>query len=128
MDHPLVEWLASLPSSLKIRDGEAKFLLKKAMQRRLPADLLYRPKMGFAVPLARWFRGPLRARVQAALHDGELAGTGLFNPPFLERLADEHLSGMRDRSAPIWTLLMFDAFLRNVVGEGTSALPLGKAA
>ena len=61
MDHPLVEWLATLPSSLKVRGGEGKWLLKKAMEPHLPRDVLYRPKMGFAVPLARWFRGPLRA-------------------------------------------------------------------
>ena len=61
MDHQLVEWLATLPSSLKMRGQEGKYLLKKAMEPPLPHDILYRPKMGFAVPLARWFRGPLRA-------------------------------------------------------------------
>ena len=61
MDHPLVEWLATLPSSLKVRGQEGKYLLKKAMEPHLPREVLYRPKMGFAVPLARWFRGPLRA-------------------------------------------------------------------
>src|SRR5205823_10358995 len=57
MDHPLVEWLASLRSDLKVNDGEGKWLLKKAMEPRLPREILYRSKMGFAVPLARWFRG-----------------------------------------------------------------------
>ena len=128
MDHPLVEWMASLPSDLKIRGGESKFLLKKAMEGRLPHDVLYRPKMGFAVPLARWFRGPLRQHVRQALDGGALAASGLFNPSFLKRLADEHASGLRDRSAPIWTLLMFDAFLRNVLADTSPAVPLGKAA
>ena len=71
MDHQLVEWLATLPSSLKLRGGEGKWLLKKAMEPHLPHDILYRPKMGFAVPLARWFRGPLRERVAATLLLGE---------------------------------------------------------
>ena len=66
MDHQLVEWLATLPSSLKLRGSEGKYLLKKAMEPHLPHDILYRPKMGFAVPLARWFRGPLRERVRDA--------------------------------------------------------------
>jgi asparagine synthase (glutamine-hydrolysing) len=127
MDHPLVEWMATLPSDLKMRGGESKFLLKKAMEGRLPEEVLYRPKMGFAVPLARWFRGPLRERVRQALEGGELASSGLFNPSFLKRLADEHASGLRDRSAPIWSLLMFDAFLRNVLA-GTPAVPLGMVA
>jgi asparagine synthase (glutamine-hydrolysing) len=119
MDHPLVEWLASLPSKLKVRGGESKYLLKKAMESRLPHEVLYRPKMGFAVPLARWCRGPLRERVRSALADALLAESGLFDPGTLKRIADEHLSGARDHSTPIWTLLMFDAFLRNVL-EGSA--------
>ena len=115
MDHPLVEWLASLPSSLKVRGQEGKWLLKKAMEPRLPQEVLYRPKMGFAVPLARWFRGPLRARIEDALSGDRLLATGMFNATYLRRLFDVHASGARDYSAPIWSLLMFDAFLRNVV-------------
>jgi asparagine synthase (glutamine-hydrolysing) len=128
MDHPLVEWLATLPSDLKIRGGESKFLLKKAMEPRLPAEVLYRPKMGFAVPLARWFRGPLRERVLHTLDGGALADAGVFNPSFLKRLADEHLSGSRDHATPIWSLLMFDAFLRTVLDESSAPFPLCKAA
>jgi asparagine synthase (glutamine-hydrolysing) len=70
--------------------------------------------MGFAVPLARWFRGPLRPRVRAALLGTRLADTGYFNTAYLEELAARHDSGARDHSAPIWTLLMFEAFLRTV--------------
>jgi len=112
MDHPLVEWLATLPSSLKLRDGEGKFLLKRAMEPRLPEAVLYRPKMGFAVPLARWFRGPLRGRVREAVLGERLADTGWFNRDYLSHLVDAHASGVRDYSAPLWSLLMFDAFLR----------------
>ena len=115
MDHVLVEWLASLPSSLKVRGGEGKWLLKKAMEPRLPDDILYRPKMGFAVPLAEWFRGPLKERVRQSLLGERLASTGIFEQRMLRRLVDEHQSGRRDWSSPLWTLLMFDAFLRNVV-------------
>jgi len=128
MDHSLVEWLASLPSSLKLRDGEGKWLLKKTMESRLPHEILYRPKMGFAVPLARWFRGPLRDRVRTALTGGGLAETGYFEPAYLRRLVDDHQSGVRDYSAPLWTLLMFDAFLRNVVDAGTTAPCWNRAA
>ena len=117
MDHPLVEWLASLRSSQKIRGQEGKYLLKKAMEPKLPDDILYRPKMGFAVPLARWFRGPLRQRMQEAILGPRLAETGWFNRPYLEHLVDAHLSGRHDCSASIWTLLMFEAFLRNVMEQ-----------
>jgi asparagine synthase (glutamine-hydrolysing) len=104
-----------LPSSLKIQGQEGKYLLKKSMEPRLPHDILYRPKMGFSVPLARWFRGPLRQRVRDAVLGPRLAETGWFNRQYLEHLVDAHDSGARDYSAPLWTLLMFEAFLRNVM-------------
>jgi len=121
MDHPLVEWLATLPSSLKVRGQEGKWLLKKAMEQRLPNSVLYRPKMGFAVPLAQWFRGPLRSRVRDALLGERLAETGFFNRAYLRELLDQHQSGRRDYSAPLWSLLMFDAFLRKAADRPADA-------
>ncbi|HZP88637.1 MAG TPA: XrtA/PEP-CTERM system amidotransferase [Burkholderiales bacterium] len=117
MDHPLVEWLASLPSSLKVRGSEGKVLLKHAMQPHLPREIMYRPKMGFSVPLARWFRGPLRTRAREALLGPNLLGTGWFNQRYLQHLLDAHESGARDYSSPIWSLVMFDAFMRQVMGS-----------
>jgi asparagine synthase (glutamine-hydrolysing) len=120
MDHPLVEWLATLPSRFKMHGGEGKWLFKKSMESRLPHDLLYRRKMGFAVPLAAWFRGPLRQRVADAVQGERLADSGYFNPDVLKRLAQQHASGARDHSAPLWSLLMFEAFLRS--GDVPSAI------
>jgi asparagine synthase (glutamine-hydrolysing) len=115
MDHPLVEWLATLPSTLKLKRGEGKYLFKKAMEPYLPRDIMYRPKMGFAVPLARWFRGPLKQRVRDSLLDGRIAESGWFNQDAIARIVEQHESGRRDHSTPLWTLLMYDAFLRNVM-------------
>jgi len=112
MDHQLIEWLATLPSELKIKGQEGKWLLKKAFEPSLPNDVLYRPKMGFSVPLAKWLRGPLRDRLQQAVLGPQLEATGYFNPDTLQTMVRQHLSGQRDHSAPLWTLLMFDAFLR----------------
>ena len=120
MDHPLVEWLATLPTSLKIRGGEGKWLLKKAMEPHLPRDIMYRPKMGFSVPLARWFRGPLRQRLRRELLDGPMLQTGWFAPAAVARMVDQHESGARDHSTPLWVMLMFNAFLRNVMDGGPS--------
>jgi len=117
MDHPLVEWLSSLPPGFKLRNRQGKFLLKKALEPHLPPEILYRPKMGFAVPLAKWFRGPLREPVKKAVLGPVLAETGWFNTSYLRRLVEEHQSGRRDYSTPLWTLLMFESFLRNVVGS-----------
>ena len=128
MDHPLVEWLASLPSDMKVHGSEGKHLLKKAMEPHLSDDILYRPKQGFAVPLARWFRGPLRKRVRDAVLGPRLEMTGWFNRAYLTHLVDAHQSGARDYSAPLWTLLMFEAFLRQVVDASVASAPLSPAA
>jgi asparagine synthase (glutamine-hydrolysing) len=114
MDHPLIEWLGTLPSSFKVRRGEGKALLKDAMKPYLPADLMHRPKQGFAVPLSRWFRGPLRDRMRDAILGERLEATGYFDRRYLQQMVEQHASGSRDYSAPLWTLLMFDAFLANV--------------
>jgi asparagine synthase (glutamine-hydrolysing) len=116
MDHPLVEWLSSLPPDFKLRNGEGKVLLKKSLEPYLPPEILYRRKMGFAVPLAQWFRGPLREPARKAVLGPVLAETGWFNASYLRRLVEDHQSGRRDNSTPLWTLLMFESFLRNVMG------------
>jgi asparagine synthase (glutamine-hydrolysing) len=116
MDHTLVEWLASLPPDIKLRGGEGKYLFKKALEPYLPPGILYRTKMGFAVPLAKWFRGPLRQAMRDAVLGQVLADTNWFNASYLRRLVDDHLSGRRDHSAALWSLMMFESFLRNVMG------------
>ncbi len=121
MDHKLIEWLASLPSTLKIRGQEGKYLLKKTMEPMLPNDVLYRPKMGFSVPLARWFRGPLKGRVHESILGSQLTDTGWFNHDYLQEIVRDHNNGSRDYSASIWTILMFEAFLRNVMNGGEPA-------
>jgi asparagine synthase (glutamine-hydrolysing) len=115
MDYALIDWLATLPSSHKIQGQEGKHIFKKAMEPYLPNDVLYRPKMGFSVPLARWFRGPLKQRVRDAVLGERLACTGWFNREYLQHLVNGHQSGAYDYSATLWTLLMFEAFLRQVV-------------
>jgi asparagine synthase (glutamine-hydrolysing) len=120
LDHELVEWISGLSSSIKLKNGEGKYIFKKSMERYLPHDILYRRKQGFAVPLASWFRGPLRQRVRDSLLGPNLAATGIFNTAFLREMVEQHESGRRDYSAPIWTVLMFEAFLRKEM-EGASA-------
>ena len=112
LDHKLVEWISGLPPDMKLHGTEGKYVFKKSLESYLPDDILYRNKMGFAVPLASWFRGPLKQRVRDALLGPALAETGIFNTAFLAEMVEQHQSGRRDYSAPIWTLLMFEAFLR----------------
>jgi len=120
LDHEFVEWLAGLPPELKLRGRQGKYLFKKSLESRLPNEILYRAKMGFAVPLASWFRGPLRERVKSALLGPRMMDSGIFDRRFLQQLVDQHQSGRRDFSTPIWTLLMFEAFQRNMQGESGS--------
>jgi asparagine synthase (glutamine-hydrolysing) len=110
LDHELVEWMSSLPPDLKLRGREGKYLFKQALEPYLPDDVLYRPKKGFSVPLASWFRGPLRQRVREAVLGPALADTGMFNRDYLEHLVSHHQAGIRDYSASLWSLLMFEAF------------------
>jgi asparagine synthase (glutamine-hydrolysing) len=113
LDHKLVEWVSGLPVSDKLRGQEGKYILKKALEPHLPNDVLYRPKMGFGVPLGKWFRGPLKQRLRDSLLEGGLADTGMFDHAFLEKLVNEHQSGLREHSAPLWSLLMFQAAIAN---------------
>ena len=121
MDHTLVEWLATLPSSYKLHGGEGKWLFKRALEPHLPQEVLYRPKMGFAVPLASWFRGPLRARIRDAVLGERLLDTGLFERRAVAQLVDQHQSGVRDHSGPLWSLLMFDAFMSRQMASAVQA-------
>ncbi len=116
LDHQFVEWLATLEPELKLRGHQGKYLFKKALEPHLPHDILYRRKMGFAVPLANWFRGPLRQRLRDALLGPVLADSGLFDRDHIRNLVDQHQSGRRDHSAVLWSLLMFESFQRQVLG------------
>jgi len=121
LDHELMEWISGLPPEWKLKGREGKWVFKSALRPYLPDDILFRPKMGFAVPLASWFRGPLRQRVRDALLGSSMADSGLFDTAYLRQLVDQHQSGMRDHSPALWSLLMFEAFLRRL-GSGTGAL------
>ncbi len=113
LDHQFVEWISGLNSSLKLRGSEGKYIFKKTLEPHLSNDILYRDKKGFSVPLTSWFRGPLRQRVRDALLGKQIADTGFFDMAFIEEMVDQHQSGRSDHTAAIWSLLMFEAFLRN---------------
>jgi asparagine synthase (glutamine-hydrolysing) len=117
LDHKFLEWTTTIPSALKLRGSSGKDVFKKALEPFLPNDILYRPKMGFAVPLAKWFRGPLKERVRMALLGETMTNSGLFNVEYLRQLLDQHQSGRRDHSAVLWSLLMFESFFRQCVGD-----------
>jgi len=114
LDHTLVEWATRLPSSLKLNGGEQKYILKRALEPHVPAELLYRPKSGFSIPLADWFRGPLLERIRAAVDGSVLRDSGLFDVAALRERVDAHASGRRDHAQLLWAVWMFESFLRRV--------------
>jgi asparagine synthase (glutamine-hydrolysing) len=114
LDHAFAAWSARLPAALKRSGGQGKRVLKRAFDARLPHDILYRPKQGFVLPLARWFRGPLAEHVRLIATGTRLIETGLFNRAYLQSLVEQHQSGRWDHSRALWSLTMFDAFLRRV--------------
>ena len=129
LDHKFVEWVAGLPPSLRLKGHESKYIFKKALEPYVPNDNLYREKMGFAVPLGQWFRGPLRDQVRDSLSGPVLADTGMFDLDFVASLVDGHQSGLQEHSASLWSLVMFESFLRRVHFEPDSpdiAAPLEK--
>jgi asparagine synthase (glutamine-hydrolysing) len=112
LDYELVEWAARLPAQMKLRGGVGKHILKESLRPLLPEQILDRSKMGFAVPLDVWFRGSLKDQIADVVRGPRLAGSGMFNPSVLRRLVDDHQSHRRNHSAVLWSLLMFDGFLR----------------
>lgn len=115
LDHELVSWISGLPPDLKLHGGEGKYVFKKALEPYLPNEIMYRPKMGFSIPMASWFRGPLRQKVRDAVLGEQLLDSGLFQRDTLARLVSQHESGRRDNSTMLWELLMFAAFQQQVM-------------
>ena len=116
LDHDLFQWGASLPTGLKIKGSEQKYILKKALEPHVPHELLYRPKQGFGVPLSAWLRGPLLPTIQRAMAAPALLDTGYFKPAALNDLVAAHASGRRDHTASLWALLMLERFLARESG------------
>ena len=116
LDHVFVELAARVPAALKIRAGESKYLLKRLAERAgVPKEVLYRPKQGFAVPLVHWFRNELKGEISGILSEPKTMQRGYFDVRAIRRLLSEHASGLRDRSAEVWLLLVLELWHRNFV-------------
>jgi asparagine synthase (glutamine-hydrolysing) len=114
LDHEFAEFATSLPLAWKRRGGAGKRILLDALGDRLPPALLTRPKMGFAVPLDDWFRGPLRELTWDTLAGPRFSSRGIADPAFVRYLLEEHQSGRRNNHHQIYGLLMLELWRRNV--------------
>jgi asparagine synthase (glutamine-hydrolysing) len=110
LDHRVVEALWALPSNLKIHDGASKWLLREILYRHVPRELFDRPKQGFAVPVTRWLRGPLRDWAETQLSADRLKREGIFDAATVQKLWSAHLAGRVDHSGALWATLMFQAW------------------
>ncbi|WP_051630915.1 asparagine synthase (glutamine-hydrolyzing) [Afifella pfennigii] len=122
LDHVLMEWAASLPEDVKLQGSETKALLKQAMEPYLPHDLLYRPKMGFGVPIDRWLKGEMRDFVYEVLLSQRARERGLFRPEAVRQLLDLHCSG-HGHAPRIWALLMLELWFEMWIDGACPSTP-----
>ena len=115
LDHRLLEFAATVPSSLKLKNGRSKYLLRRLLERRLPAAIVDRPKQGFAVPVGEWLRGPLAPLVDDLLLDGRFRMRGIFDDRAVTRLWRDHRRGTADHPHRIWSLLMLELWFRTFI-------------
>ena len=110
LDHRVTELAARIPLSMKVRDGQGKYIIRQLLHREAPAALFDRPKAGFAIPVGEWIKGPLRPWAEDLLDRDRLKREGFFDADAIDRRWRQHLSGKRDSAPAIWAVLMFQAW------------------
>src|SRR5206468_12700644 len=113
LDNELSAFAMGLPSAFKIRHGQKKWILRRAMRGILPDSILDAPKMGFDVPYQAWLRGPLRPYLESVLLDRSALENGFFDRDELRRSISEHIHGTRDNGFLLWKLLNLQVWARN---------------
>jgi asparagine synthase (glutamine-hydrolysing) len=111
LDHRVVEFSWKIPTEMKIRKREWKWILRKVLYRYVPPLLIEREKTGFSLPIDSWLRGPLREWAEGLLDEGRLAEESFFRPKIIRESWEKHLSGQRSLGFKLWNVLMFQAWL-----------------
>jgi asparagine synthase (glutamine-hydrolysing) len=123
LDHRLVEFGARLPVAMRARGATGKWLMKQALRRYLPDEILFRRKMGFVTPISAWFRGPLAAEARRIAGGSTLGETGWFDMAAIDAIVTEHQSGRVEHGRLLWQLLMLDRSLGRLFGAGRQGPP-----
>jgi len=112
LDHRVAELAWRLPLSMKIRGNQGKWALRQVLYRHVPPELIERPKAGFGIPVGQWLRGPLQSWAEVLLDGSRLQREGYLDPAPIREVWAQHLSGRRDWTARLWSVLMFQAWLQ----------------
>lgn len=120
LDHEVMELAARFPARMKLSLRDGKIILKEAFRDLLPRENVTRPKMGFAVPVGAWLRGPLRDHLKEVLLSGPANGRGYFQRGAVERLIADHVAGHEDHGARLWSLLMLEIWHQEMVEQSMS--------
>ena len=123
LDNEVIAFAASLPATMKIKNGRRKHVLKEVAATLLPRDIIDRKKQGFGVPLGTWFRGQLRELFADTLLSPTTLQRGYFQPAFVKRIVHEHLAGTRDHTLRLWQLLVFERWHRAYIDQRGAAAP-----
>ncbi|MGH9946083.1 MAG: asparagine synthase (glutamine-hydrolyzing) [Pyrinomonadaceae bacterium] len=115
LDHKLIEFAASLPENLKMRGFQTKSLLKKIAARLVPSEVIYRRKMGFGVPMGKWFRGEMKEFVSEVLLSESSLSRNIVKPEMIRKYVSEHTNAERDHSFQLWTLLMLELWFQRFI-------------
>jgi asparagine synthase (glutamine-hydrolysing) len=118
LDHELIEFVTRIPAELKLRGGQSKYIFKKAVEGFVPPEILYREKQGFGMPINEWINLQLKERIRSDLSDQRTRERGFFDSNYINILLDEHSSGRRDHSHPLWTLWMLELWQRRYIDKG----------
>jgi asparagine synthase (glutamine-hydrolysing) len=122
LDHKLMEWAFRLPQTLKVGKNEGKVLLKALAERKLPREVIYRPKMGFSIPVAEWFKQSLGNDLEASIRDNKLASE-ILDSQAVQQMLNEHRSGLRNHDRALWACLNFGLFCQKFAGADVAELP-----
>ncbi len=115
LDHKLIDFVMQIPSELKLKGLETKYIFKKAMEDIVPHEILYREKQGFGVPINEWINSNLRERIHQELLEKRTLERGYFKAEYIKTLLDEHSSNRRDHSYQLWILWMLELWHRRFV-------------
>jgi len=128
LDHKLLEFAATVPTSLKLKNCRSKYLLRRMLERRIPKSIVDRPKHGFEAPTGEWLRGPLAPMVDDLLLDGQLRSRGIFDDREVARLWHEHRHRTDDHRHRLWSLVMLELWFRQFIDGGSRSASVEVAA